>query len=225
MSSKQQSDVIEQEADVFTYPPLPSGSSGQASGRTSGKPGWPGARGAKSAVDPAAVELREKEIYQRGFQAASANAQAEYEKKLATLKSEIGKSLEAFASERESYFERVEQEVVRLTLAIARKILHREAQVDPLLLTGVLRVALEKISLATKTRLRVNPVDVRIWSDYFQQAGDSFPAPELIGDPGVQAFRCILETDLGNTEIGLETQLKEIEQGFLDLLSQRPGPV
>jgi hypothetical protein len=29
---------------------------------------------------------------------------------------------------------------------------------------------------------------------------------------------------MGATEIGLETQLKEIEQGFLDLLAQRPGP-
>ena len=49
-------------------------------------------------------------------------------------------------------------------------------------------------------------------------------APELVGDPDLEPSRCILETELGATEIGLETQLKEIEQGFLDLLAQRPGP-
>ena len=31
-----------------------------------------------------------------------------------------------------------------------------------------------------------------------------------------------LETDLGSTVISFETQLKEIEQGFMDLLGQRP---
>ncbi len=35
--------------------------------------------------------------------------------------------------------------------------------------------------------------------------------------------RCMLETEFGSTEIGLETHLKEIEQGFFDLLAQRPG--
>jgi flagellar assembly protein FliH len=33
---------------------------------------------------------------------------------------------------------------------------------------------------------------------------------------------CVLETEVGSTQISLETQLKEIEQGFLDLLEHRP---
>jgi len=31
-----------------------------------------------------------------------------------------------------------------------------------------------------------------------------------------------LETELGSTHLSLDTQLKEIEQGFMDLLEQRP---
>ena len=31
-----------------------------------------------------------------------------------------------------------------------------------------------------------------------------------------------METEIGSTIISLETQLKEIEQGFFDLLEQRP---
>jgi flagellar assembly protein FliH len=38
----------------------------------------------------------------------------------------------------------------------------------------------------------------------------------------LEANNCILETDLGTTELGIETQLKEIEKGFFDLLAQRP---
>jgi len=37
----------------------------------------------------------------------------------------------------------VEHEVVKLALAVAARILRREAQMDPLLLTGAVRVALD----------------------------------------------------------------------------------
>ena len=46
---------------------------------------------------------------------------------------------------------------MQLALSIARKILHREAQLDPLLLAGIVRVALEKIDGATEVVLRVHP--------------------------------------------------------------------
>lgn len=225
MSSKQLSGLGEQRAvEVFEYPPVPAASAGQQIENGQGKRLWDGAGAPQAEVDPvAADEQQEKQIWKRGFDEGNAESRVEYENNLAILRSEINKTLHDFAVERDSYFHRVEQEVVRLTLAVARKILHREAQVDPLLLTGVLRVALEKVGAGTNTRLRANPADIKIWRDYFMQARENYPTPELIGDPELEPFRCILETELGTTEIGLEPQLKEIEQGFLDLLSQRPG--
>jgi flagellar assembly protein FliH len=47
-------------------------------------------------------------------------------------------------------------------------------------------------------------------------------SPELVGNPGLKRGECALETEVGSTQICLETQLKEIEQGFFDLLDQRP---
>jgi flagellar assembly protein FliH len=41
-------------------------------------------------------------------------------------------------------------------------------------------------------------------------------------NPALGANQCVLETELGTTELGIETQLKEIEKGFFDLLAQRP---
>jgi flagellar biosynthesis/type III secretory pathway protein FliH len=48
--------------------------------------------------------------------------------------------------------------------------------------------------------------------------------PELSGDASLDSNRCQLETELGVTDLSLETQLKEIEQGLFDLLAQRPPP-
>lgn len=209
--------------EEFTYPPAPSGQAPDPNDAAQAKQLWAAKTGAKGYPDSNSAALKEQQAWSKGHEAGQAEARAAFEQQVGKLREEISKALRDFAAERDTYFQRVEGQVVRLTLAIARKILHREAQVDPLLLTGILRVALEKIGANTNTRLRAHPSDITVWRDYFAQARENFPVPELIGDPEIQSGRCILETELGTTEIGLETQLKEIEQGFLDLLAQRPG--
>jgi flagellar assembly protein FliH len=177
---------------------------------------------AQSAALRAIAEKREKDAFARGLQEGEMRARAELSAQAAEQRAAVGAALEAFKTEREGYFARIEPEVVQLSLAIARKILHREAQLDPLLLTGMVHVALEKLDRGTHIRLRAHPDDMRFWIDYFAQHADGRPAPELIGDAHLQRGECALETEMGNTVISLETQLKEIEQGFLDLLEQRP---
>jgi len=209
--------------EEFTYPPAPSVQAPDPSDPAQSKQLWAVKMGAKGLPDSDVAAQKEQQAWSKGHETGQAEARAAFEQQAAKLREEFTKALHDFAAERDTYFQRVEEQVVRLTLAIAHKILHREAQVDPLLLTGILRVALEKIGSNTNTRLRAHPSDIKVWRDYFAQARENFPAPELIGDPEIQSGRCVLETELGTTEIGLETQLKEIEQGFLDLLAQRPG--
>jgi flagellar assembly protein FliH len=50
--------------------------------------------------------------------------------------------------QREQYFVRAEAEIVQLALAIAAKILHREAQVDPMLVATLVRMASIKCARA-----------------------------------------------------------------------------
>ena len=42
-------------------------------------------------------------------------------------------------------------------------------------------------------------------------------------DPQLSDQDCVLETELGSANFGLDTQLKEVEQGFFDLLALRPA--
>jgi flagellar assembly protein FliH len=168
------------------------------------------------------VEQREKEAFERGVIEGEARSRVVHEKHLAAANSAIATAIEKFKAERVAYFGRIEPEIVQLALAIARKILHREAQMDPLLLAGMVHVALEKADSATRVRLRANPLDIHFWNEYFAQSNSGKPAPELIGDAALQPGECALETEVGSTQISLETHLKEIEQGFFDLLEQRP---
>jgi flagellar assembly protein FliH len=68
---------------------------------------------------------------------------------------QVADLIESFAEERDRFLRTVEHEVVELALAVAARILRREAQMDPLLLTGAVRVALGQLSRSTQVRLRV----------------------------------------------------------------------
>ena len=144
--------------------------------------------------------------------------QEELEDRVADERARVARVCEAFARDRSKYFAEVEAEVVRRALAIAARGLHREAELDPLLLTAVVRVALEKVKDDSVTVLRVPTAEVEIWCEV--TSGDS---TNVVGDERMKAGECVLETSVGKVELGVSAQLGEIEKGFFDLLQQRPS--
>lgn len=171
-----------------------------------------------------AAKSRARAAWEEGYREGQARTRAELEAGWAKEREPLAETIRQFTTAREEYFRRVESEVVSLALAIVRKILHREAQIDPLLMTGLVRVALERIGASQTLHLRVHPDQVRAWQNYFAQQADLPHAPELIGDASLTHNQCRLESELGTTDIHLESQLKEIEQGLFDLMSQKPAP-
>lgn len=146
----------------------------------------------------------------------------QYEEKLVLAESTMKGALRTFNEQREDYFTRVEAEVVQLALSIAAKILHREAQVDPMLVAGLVRVAIEKMKEGTSVTVRVSPARVAAWKSYFAAIAQ-LSHVEVIGEEKFGEFDCTVETELGSASFGLDKQLKEIEQGFFDLLALRPA--
>jgi flagellar assembly protein FliH len=204
-------------SEPFQYAPTPDGA------RTNGNGDWMhgGTNAETESLTKEQLEKRDKDSFERGVREGENRTKVGSEARVKAIQHGIQDAIAAFKAEREGYFNRIEPEVVQLSLAIARKILHREAQIDPLLLTGLVHVALEKLDAGTRVRLRVPPADSHFWNEFFGRS--TSPAiPELSGDPTLQHGQCILETEIGSTQISLETQLKEIEQGFFDLLDQRP---
>jgi flagellar assembly protein FliH len=126
-----------------------------------------------------------------------------------------------FRIAKERYFADVEQEVVKLALAIAGRVLHREAQIDPLLLAGVVRVALEKMADRSGVVLRVAGPEVEAWEGVFHTS-EASERPRVTEDARLGRGECVLETKMGTVELGVQVQLQEIEKGFFDLLNHRP---
>ncbi len=124
--------------------------------------------------------------------------------------------MEEFGEERERYFQLVEHEVVKLALAVAARILRREAQMDPLLLTGAVRVALGQLSGSTQARLRVPPAELDLWTEAIALMPKLAVRPQVVAGEKMLLGDCVIETDLGTVDLGIRSQLGEIERGFFD---------
>ena len=167
----------------------------------------------------AAVEVARAEGFNQGeAKAHAAAAQAIEQERTAVLS-----AIQDFDGRREDYFRCVETEVVRLALAIARKVLHREAQMDPMLLAGVVRVALDQMQAGTRVMLRTSAESADIWRNFCKQHCQGQRTVEVIADPALAGDRCVLQAEAGSSEISLDSQLQEIENGFFDLLRERLG--
>jgi flagellar assembly protein FliH len=145
----------------------------------------------------------------------------ELEKKISEERISVSKICEGLLHERTKYFAGVEAEIVKLALAIAARVLHREATLDPLLLTAVVRVALEKVTQDSATILRVPMSAVEMWREVF--GGGSESSLQVVGDERLGVGECVLDTNVGRVELGVNAQLEEIERGFFDLMQRRPA--
>ncbi len=114
---------------------------------------------AESDVD--AVEARvaaaEKAGFEQGYADGLARAGAETE----ALAGQLRSVLSELASALDAVDERVEQELVELALAVARRLLGRELADDPAELLGFVRLAVSRLPVGSHdVRVRLHPDDV-----------------------------------------------------------------
>ncbi len=183
----------------------------------------PEERASQSGVNEEELKQREQQAWERGFQEAEKQATARFEKALAEQRTALAAALAEFARGREDYYQQIEGEVIKLVLSIARKVLDREAQIDPLLLRGIVRVALEKMASGTAVALRVPVNQAEAWRSAVRPLAVRDLKVEIRGDERLEGPRCVIVTEAGETDASLHAQLEEIERGFVDLLTHRPG--
>lgn len=158
----------------------------------------------------------------RGSMEAETRIRCEMEERRATDRALIAESIRSFEQTRKEYFAKVEGEVIQLALSIARKILYREAQVDPLLIAALVQIALSQMKKGSAVSVRVRPEEAAQWRKNLN-AEEVDVVPTVIEDDERKPGDCVLETEMGSANFSLDAQLKEVEQGFLDVLAQTPS--
>jgi len=173
-------------------------------------------------VREAEIAARIREARMEAVSQIEQKLHEDYDRKLLAARQPIANAVKEFTEQREDYFARVESEIVQLALSIAAKILHRESQVDPMLVASLVRLSVEKMREGSSVTVKVSPGLGTTWKRYFAAIPISGRI-EVIEDPQLSDQDCILETELGSANFGLDSQLKEVEHGFFDLLALRPA--
>lgn len=110
-----------------------------------------------------------------------------------------------------------EADLVRLALAIARRVLRRELAIDPEAIHGLVLGALEKLQSQEICRVHVHPAHAGLLSDWLRQMAAAAPI-EVVPDPSREPGTVIFETERGSLDASVESQLREIERGLSDRL-------
>ncbi len=132
----------------------------------------------------------------------------------------LAASIEEMAQLRARFRREAEGDMIRLSLAIARRILRRELVVDPDAMHGLVLGALEKLQSQEICRVRVHPSHATQITTYLKTAVPG-PAIEVIADPGREPGTVIFESDRGNLDASVDSQLQEIERGLIDRLRKQ----
>ena len=129
-------------------------------------------------------------------------------------------SIEEIAQLRGRLRREAEADMLQLSLAIARRVLCRELSIDPEAMHGLVLAALEKLQVQEICRVRAHPSQAPQIAAALEKAHRGVPV-QVIADSSREPGALVFETERGNLDASVDTQLAEIERGLTDRLRRR----
>jgi flagellar assembly protein FliH len=163
---------------------------------------------------PVDRERIERDAHQRGFAEGQALGKDQALAEIQPVLDRLGRSLAELSSLRSQIRRDAEKDLLKLSIAVARRVLHRELTLDPESIEGLIKVALDKLQGRDLSRVRVHPdqeAAIRASIERFTSN-----KVELIADTSLQSGDVLFETTHGDIDASIEAQLREIDRGFAD---------
>ena len=161
------------------------------------------------------LDQARREAYAQGFAAGRQQTEEQFRPAIQGLAA----TLESLARTRQNIREETIQDLVRLSISVAARVIHREVAVDPEALGGLIQAAFAKLQSREINRVRLHPTLEPLVRKLLQQAS----APKnlvVMADPGLKPAEVFFETSQGILDSSVETQLREIERGLVDKLER-----
>jgi flagellar assembly protein FliH len=167
-----------------------------------------------------AADQQIKEAHAAGLREGEAAGRNRAVAELQPVIERFSRTIQEIAGLRARMRREAEADLLRLATAIARRILRREIAMDPDAMHGLVLGALEKLQSQEIARVRVHPAHAALVSACLRQAVAASPV-EVIPDPSREPGTVIFETERGNLDASVESQLREIERGLADRLQTK----
>ena len=113
----------------------------------------------------------------------------------------------------EHYSDSSERELVRLSLAMAERIVRREIDIDRDLLAVMARVAIDRLGENAVATIHLHPTDCEA---AMQRAGGAQPGSvEIVADVNVPRGGCLVRSAFGSIDAGIDAQMRELARALL----------
>jgi flagellar assembly protein FliH len=167
------------------------------------------------ATHQAHLAALEREAFANGYAAGERAGLEAGTKRAEAMLRRLAQTLDELKSLRGTMVRQTEQQMVQLALAIAKKVLRREAAVDQDLLIAMARVALERVGESGAATIRLNPED---YSQTVQRHGDHWAGSrvKVVADPGVSRGGCLVESEFGFVDASVEAQFDQVAEAMAD---------
>jgi flagellar assembly protein FliH len=164
------------------------------------------------------MEARARAARQAGYAEGQAAGRAQAAAEHQPMLEKLAAGIREIAGLRPCLLREAHADLVELSLAIARRILHRQLSVDPGALDGIVGAALEKLAAQEIRRIRVHPEMEPGIRRALEHAGRGGLA--LTADGTLAPGALLVETNRGKLDASLETQLSEIGRGLADRIPE-----
>lgn len=164
-------------------------------------------------------EQRVREAHTAGLREGEAAAKTRAVSETQPVLEKLALSIAELTQMRPRLRRQAEGDVIKLSLAIARRVLRREIAIDADAIRGLVFVALEKLQAQESSRVRVHPSHAASIAALLKETDARI---EVIPDSALAPGGVIFETNQGNLDASVESQLQEIERGLADHLRKQP---
>lgn len=159
------------------------------------------------------AETIRQQAYEDGYRQGAETARMDLQLQWDQTFQDMLREVEGVLHHRDALVLQAEEDVVRLTLLVAAKVLKQEVK-EPDYLRGIIQASLEKLVGRSRIRIFLNAVDF----ERFQSGQIPLPieAPVIpVLDPSLGAGGCRIETECGRADASLPSQLEAIVQALL----------
>ncbi len=116
----------------------------------------------------------------------------------------------------------VETDMVRLIIAISKKVIVHELNTRPELIVGIVRDAVANLDNPENMRIYVNPQELEILVDTLATErllidGNRDLAVVIKADGGISAGGCVIESDGASVDATAETRISKVEQALIEI--------
>jgi flagellar assembly protein FliH len=152
-----------------------------------------------------------------GLRAGREEGAREVREEMAAVIAQVESILHQAKLRREEIMHNMEEEIIDLVLAIARKIVKEELSFNKEIVINNVKEALDRANEKENITIRVNTVDAETVNNYMEEFLASIGETSkltIVEDANISPGGCIIDTDFGRFDARIDTQLAQIEENF-----------